>query len=89
MASWEPSQKEINKKPWKYLGYRSFSQFVSSDNDLFVLRRFGTLSARVLLALQDQLSQVEEQLEALGEHHRRNDVQDIRNASFREETVIG
>ena len=52
MASWEPSQTEIDQKPWKYVGYQSFSRFVASDNDFFILRRFGALSVQIILALQ-------------------------------------
>lgn len=83
----EPSQDEIDRKPWKYVGYQAFSRFVSSDNDFFVLRRFGALSARVLLRLQDQLTQIEEDLEALETHHRQKEVPDVHNGTFREETL--
>lgn len=83
---WEPSQADIDAKAWKYLGYQSFSAFVASDNDFFVLRRFGALSARVLLALQDELSRLEEQLEALEMRVREKDAPDIHNGSFRQET---
>ena len=54
-SAWEPSQADIDRKPWKYTGYQSFSAFVASDNDFFVSRKFAALSARVLLGLQDQL----------------------------------
>ena len=83
---WEPSQADIDTKPWKYLGYQSFSAFVASDNDFFVLRKFGALSARVLLALQDELSRLEEKLEALELGVREKDAPDIHNGSFRQET---
>ena len=82
---WEPSQEDVDRKAWKYAGYRSFCEFVSSDEDFFVLRRFGALSARVLLNLQDQLAQVEEELEAIEQQLRRKDVPDIHNGSFRQD----
>ncbi len=84
--AWQPSQVDIEEKPWKYIGYQSFSAFVASDNDFFVLRRFGALSARVLLGLQDQLSRVEEDLEALEKKARDVNAPDVHNGSFRQET---
>ena len=84
--AWEPSQADVDAKAWKYLGYQSFSAFVASDNEFFVLRKFGALSARVLLALQDELSRLEEQLEALEMRVREKDAPDIHNGSFRQET---
>ena len=80
---WEPSQADFEGKAWKYAGYRSFCQFVSSDEDFFVLRRFGTLSARVLLNLQDQLARLEEELEAIEQQLRQRDSPDVHNGSFR------
>lgn len=83
---WQPSQADVDAKPWKYLGYRSFSALVASDNDFFVLRRFSALSARVLLGLQDQLSRLEEDLEVLEQTAREKDAPDIHNGSSRQET---
>lgn len=59
---------DYHKKPWKYAGYRDFSSFVASDNNFFILRRFSTLSARVLLALQDELVELEDQLNVIVSH---------------------
>ena len=44
------------------------------------------MTARVLLGLQDQLSQLEEDLEAFEEIAREKDAPDIHNGSFRQET---
>ena len=85
-TAWRPSQAEIDAKPWKYTGYQSFSAFVASDNDFFILRRFGNLSARVLLRLQDQLSCLEAELELVEKRVREKDAPDIHNGSFRQET---
>ena len=82
----EPSQEEAGRKPWKYAGYRSFCEFISSDEDFFVLRRFGILSARVLLDSQDQLARLEEQLEATEQQLRQRDAPDVHNGSFRQDT---
>ena len=80
-----PSTPDIQQKPWKYLGYRAFSGFIASDNDFFVIRRFGTLNARIILALQDQLSQLEESLNALDMKYSHVECPDLNNGSFRED----
>lgn len=59
----EPSCYEADKQPWRYRGYPEMSMWMASDDDFFVLRRFGALSARVALMLQDQLTRLEEELE--------------------------
>ncbi|KAJ4857724.1 ABC transporter transmembrane region 2 domain-containing protein [Trichoderma breve] len=51
--------------PWKYVGYRGYSRFISSDDDFFILRRFSVLNVRVSLALQNQLVMLERQLNEL------------------------
>lgn len=85
-TAWEPSRTDIALKPWKYSRYQSFSAFVASDNDFSILRRFGDLSARVLLGLQDQLSCLEKDLGLLEKRVREKDAPDIHNGSFRQET---
>lgn len=37
--------------------------WMSSDDDFFVLRRFGEVGARVLLLMQDQIAKLEEELQ--------------------------
>lgn len=37
--------------------------WMSSDDDFFVLRRFGEVGARVLLSMQDQIAKLEEELQ--------------------------
>lgn len=44
-------------------GYAAFCKWTASDDDFFVLRRFGSTSARVALYLQDQIAQLEEELQ--------------------------
>ncbi|KAF3067680.1 hypothetical protein CFAM422_008367 [Trichoderma lentiforme] len=51
--------------PWKYVGYRGYSRFISSDDDFFILRRFSVLNVRIPLALQNQLVMLERQLNEL------------------------
>lgn len=84
----EVPSEEVNNKPWKYLGYEEYSSFISSDDDFFVVRRFSTLTARVILALQDQLSELEEELAILEKSLKRFDSPAVHNGSFREETKV-
>jgi hypothetical protein len=82
----EVSPRDASKKPWKYIGYRGFCDFIASDNDFFVLRRFSALSARVLLALQDELVELETQLSLLEGSTSKETAPDVHNGSFRQET---
>ncbi|KAF5533630.1 phytase [Fusarium mexicanum] len=52
-------------RPWRYIGYRGYSKFISSDSDFLLLRRFRALNVRVGLALQHQLVELERDLEEL------------------------
>ncbi len=47
-------------------------KWAASDDDFFVLRRFGELSARVLLRLQDRIVKIEEDLQHMDEMCRTN-----------------
>lgn len=40
---------------------------MSSDDDFFVLRKFGKLNARVALMMQDRITQLEEELGSIDE----------------------
>jgi hypothetical protein len=79
------TKEEIEKKPWKYIGYKGYSNFIASENDFYILRRFASLNARVALTLQDQISVLEEQLDDLDKHCSRRDAEDLHNGSFRDD----
>jgi len=79
------SAEEMLKKPWRYLGYRSFSRFLASDNDFLIFRRFGVVHVRVLLSLQDEMVQLESQLEDCDMDAIAQDAQEVHNGSFRED----
>ena len=81
------TKEDIEKRPWKYVGYRGFSTFLASDNDFLILRRFGTLHARVLLALQDQICVLEETLNSIDREASRKEAPHIHNGSFRTDQV--
>ena len=45
------------------MGYPAMCTWMASDDDFFVLRRFGKLGARVALQMQDHIVRLEEELE--------------------------
>ncbi|KAH8654131.1 hypothetical protein BGZ60DRAFT_419383 [Tricladium varicosporioides] len=77
------TKEEIEAKEWKYTGYRHYSQFIASDNDLLIFRSFGALNARVCLALQDEISILEQELATLDKASSDLGAPDIHNGSFR------
>lgn len=78
---------EVGEKPWKYIGYKGYSDFIASDTDFFILRRFASLSIRIALSLQDQVAVLEESLEELDRKYSRKAHPDVNNGSFREDEV--
>jgi hypothetical protein len=78
-------QAEVDEKPWKYIGYKGYSEFLASENDFFILRRFSSVSIRIALWLQDQVTVLEEKLEDLDKKYSRKDAVDTNNGSFRED----
>lgn len=81
----EVTSEERCRKSWKYIGYLSYSKFVASDSDLLVLRRFGILNARIALALQNRLSELEEELGNLDKLYSSKSTEDVHNGSFRDD----
>lgn len=81
----QPTQEEIQRKPWKFIGYEGYSKFIASDNDFLILRRFGVLSARVALSLQDEIVELEERLEQCDAAYSGRDAEDVNNGTFRDD----
>jgi hypothetical protein len=77
------TDKDRAQKLWKFIGYRAFCKLVASDDDFFVLRKFSVLTSRVLLCLQDELSELEGELEAIEEDLMAKSAQDRHNGRFR------
>ncbi|KAF9695172.1 hypothetical protein EKO04_007093 [Ascochyta lentis] len=75
-------------KNWKDVGYRGYSAFLASDDDFMIYRRFGTLNARLLLRLQDQIAELEERLEALEKEHAGPTAPDTNNGTFRNDPLL-
>lgn len=82
-----PSKSDLYQRPWQYLGYRAFCEWSSSDDDLFVLRRFKALNTRVLLRMQDSIVQLEEKLNALDIENSQLGCQPVNNGSFRHDMI--
>lgn len=80
------TQREREEQPWKYIGYRRFCEFVDSDDDFFILRKFGKLNTRVLLALQDDLSELEGRLETHEQSLSSRSAPNVHNGTFRDDT---
>lgn len=85
MDSEVPKSPDYRHKEWKYVGYRGFCQFTASENDFLVLRRFGELGIRALLARQDELADLESQLATLEARLMQGGARDFNNGTFREE----
>jgi hypothetical protein len=72
--------------PPKHQGYPALANFIGSDKDFFIFRKFNVLSARSLLFLQDELSELEEQLNSIDiAESGRGDPRDLWNLSSRRE----
>jgi hypothetical protein len=84
------TRKEVEQKekaqPWKYIGYKVFSRWMASDQSFFIMRRFGTLSARIALSLQDEIVQLEEKLNFMDKEYSSMELlDDVNNGSFRDD----
>ncbi|KAI1123516.1 hypothetical protein F5Y10DRAFT_251693 [Nemania abortiva] len=81
----EPLPEEVQKQPWKYVGYRRYAEFISSDSDLLIFRRFETLNARVGLLLQDKMSLLEQKLINLDSEYSRKNAGPVNNGTLRDD----
>src|ERR1700709_880850 len=78
-----PTGDEIARKPWKYSGYKGYSEFLASETDFCIFRKFEVLNTRIALSLQDELSVLEADLDDLDKGYSRKNAGDINNGSFR------
>ncbi|KAH7412513.1 hypothetical protein BKA64DRAFT_330380 [Cadophora sp. MPI-SDFR-AT-0126] len=78
---------DIFDQPWKYTGYKKYAWFLASDDDFLIFRRFGTLNARILLLLQDEICVAEAKLKSLDEEYSQKTAPRQHNGSFRKESV--
>lgn len=68
---------EVLEKPWKYVGYKGYTKFLTADDDAFILRRFSSLNVRISIVL------LERELTELDEAHSRREAQDFHNGRLR------
>jgi hypothetical protein len=66
-SGYTPHLRVVDEKrtAWKFEGYREFSKWMASDDDFFIIRRFQSLNANVILYMQDRISQIESQLKSI------------------------
>jgi hypothetical protein len=89
----EPNFLEKERYPARYLGYRVFSKWVASDQNLLVVRKFASLNVRIILSLQDEIVKLEQDLNGIDEDSSRPgpiddcDPEVIHNGTFREDHV--
>ena len=57
---------------------RTFAEFIASDEELFVFRRFDRLNARNLLYLQSELIWLEAQLQEMDDDETSNATMDVK-----------
>ena len=81
----ESSVDEVWRLPWKYIGYKGFAEFLSSEDDFFILRKFDELNIRIALTLQDEISVLEEKLKKIDDESSQTDGPDINNGSLRKD----
>ncbi|KAJ8126334.1 hypothetical protein O1611_g7303 [Lasiodiplodia mahajangana] len=79
------TKEDIERKPWKYVGYRGYTNIIASEDDFFILRRFNSLNVRIALFLQDEIVVLESKLAELDERTSRKSSEDIHNGSFRQD----
>ncbi|KAI1368717.1 hypothetical protein F5Y08DRAFT_227349 [Xylaria arbuscula] len=78
-------REDIERKPWKYVGYSGYTRFIASEDDFFILRRFDSLTIRIALLLQDEISVLENELAEIDERTSKKAAEDVHNGSFRED----
>ncbi|KAI1339125.1 hypothetical protein F5Y15DRAFT_424216 [Xylariaceae sp. FL0016] len=53
---------EVQKQPWRFIGYEGYARRIALDDDLLIVRRFPSLNARVTLRIQDKVVALEQRL---------------------------
>jgi hypothetical protein len=65
-----------------------FSRWVASTDAFLIVRQFSTLNARIILALQDDISLLEQQLDTIERKYSEVCPDDYNNGSFRQEIFM-
>ncbi|KAF7542033.1 hypothetical protein G7054_g148 [Neopestalotiopsis clavispora] len=80
------ADKDFQLKPWKYIGYRGYSDFISKDDDLLIVRRFNALNVRVVLEQQDKISVLKQKLDTIDNRNSSIDSPDVNNGTIRRDS---
>ena len=64
-------------------GYRGLGKVLSDEQTFLMVRKFGELNVRAMLALQDEIVQLEEELNDREEYNREIVDEDYNNGSMR------
>jgi hypothetical protein len=78
----DPTEAEIQEKPWRYIGYRLFSEWSASSDDFFVVRRFSSLATRLILRMQWEITKLENELAGMDKMRMFEIDQDVNNGAF-------
>ncbi|KAK4446019.1 hypothetical protein QBC34DRAFT_486995 [Podospora aff. communis PSN243] len=63
------STSEIEARPWQYIGYKHYSELITSTDEFFIVRRFSALNGRVILHLQHEIVKLEARLRELDDEN--------------------
>ena len=77
------TQEDFDKKPWKYIGYKGYSEFLASESNFLVFKRFNTADTRIALVLQDRVSELTERLKEVDEKYSDKSAKDVNSSSLR------
>ena len=81
-----PTEQEVREKPWRYIGYKLFSEWSASADEFFVIRLFGNLATRVILRMQWEISELEKELGRIDDHWMFRSQKDVNNGAFRRDS---
>ncbi|KAK6082936.1 hypothetical protein SCUP515_02170 [Seiridium cupressi] len=83
------TRQELDDKPWKYIGYKDFARYSSLSDDFFVVRRYDRIHCRVLLAKQDRIAKLEEELDTLDDSSSSRTASDMDNGTLKNDKSQG
>jgi hypothetical protein len=83
----DPTLEEKKSRAWQYAGYKDYCDFLACSRSFFLIRQFRTANTRVLLALQDDIAQLSEDLDSLDRERslKKGNDEEIHNGTLRQE----
>jgi hypothetical protein len=76
-----PKDDPMFRLPGKYEGYKELSRWMASSDDFFIIRRFQSSNALVILYMQYRIVGIEDRLNEIHERIEKEDFE-TRNSSF-------